>query len=196
MKLKKLKNEKGIFSSGIFGILFLFLLFIIFDFIVSRYAIVSESETVHDSLVASNLAALSSKNLDLDLIAQYPNVVEIKDPNMVLQTFESHIKNNLNLDDSYKPKNKNFIKSKVNIREFIIYNVNTETNDVVVYTLNTDTMMFSKEDYPNGKGNLKTSKGNVVNKTTIHSTIDFDIDVIFGQIKNVQISEDNGTLKK
>lgn len=196
MRGRKLKKKKGAFISAVFGILILFLLFILFEFIVSKQAIISESETVHDALVVSNLAALGSKNLDLDLLAQYPDVVEIKDPGIVLQTFEKHIRNNLKLDDSYKPVARSFIKSKVDIKEFIIYNVNAETNDVVVYKLNKETMMFSKEDHPNGKGIIKTPKGNVVNKTTIHSTIDFDINIIFGQIKNVQVSEDNGILKE
>lgn len=196
MIIRKLKKKKGGFVSGIFGILTLFLLFILFNFIVSKEAIVSESETVHDSLVASNLAALGSKNLDLDLLAQYPDIVEIKDPDAALVTFENFIKSNLKLDDNYNPIGRSFIKSKVSIKEFIIYNVNAETGDVVIYTLNTETMAFSKEDHPNGKGNLKTPKGNVVNKTTIHSTIDFNINVIFGLNKNVQVSEDNGTLKE
>lgn len=198
MSIRKLKKKKGTLAAGIFGLLVVFLIFIMFNFIIAKYAIVTESEIVHDSLVSSNLAALSSKDLDLDLLGENldKKIVEIKDPNVVFQTFQKHIKNNLGLNDDYSPKNKGFIKSKINVKNFTIYNVNAATNDVIVYTLNTSTMAFSSKDYPGGKGNLKTPKGNIVDKTTIHSTIDFSIEIIFGKIKNVEVSEDTGTVMK
>lgn len=196
--INRLRKKRGHIFFPIFAILTFFLLYILFMFIFSKYKMISEGEIVHDSLVASNLAALSSKNIDLDLLGQDPNkkVVEIKDPYGAFNTFEKHLKYNFDLNNYYEPENKNFIKSKVTIEEFIVYNVNAYTGDVTEYKLNKDTMSFSQINYSKGKGNLKTPKGNVINVTTIHSKIKFNIETMLNNIQSVSVSEDTGTLIK
>lgn len=196
--INRLRKKKGNVFFPIFAILTFFLLYILFMFIFSKYKMISEGEIAHDSLVASNLAALSSKNIDLDLLGQDPSkkIVEIKDPYEALNTFEKHLKYNFELNNYYEPESKKFIKSKVTIEEFIVYNVNAYTGDLTEYELNTDTMSFSQISYSKGKGNLKTPKGNIINVTTIHSKIKFNIETMLNNIQSISISEDTGTLIK
>lgn len=197
---RKLKKKKGYVLLPVFALFTFMLIFILFMFVFTKYKIVSEGEISSNALNASNLAALSLKNIDMDSFLQNPdeNLILIKDPNMALRTWEEHLKYNFSLDNTYEPKYKsNFIKSKVDIREFIIYNVNNVTNDVTKYEFNTNTHEFKETDYPNGKGNILTPKGNKVNVTTIHSKIGFTIEGMLNNSKQyVEVSEDNGAYKK
>lgn len=197
---KKLGKKKGNFSIAVAALFTFLLLYILFMFEITKYKLACEGELVHNQLTSSNLAGFSTKNVDMDLLSQSPSkkLILIKDPLAVLTTWEGHLKYNFNLDDNYNPKSKtSFMQSKVDIKEFIIYNVNTETNNVTEYDLNTDTGLFTVSEHMNGKGNLKTPKGNVVKVTTIHSTVGFTIDTMFKSNKKyVQISEDSGAYKK
>lgn len=196
---KILGKKKGNFSIIVAALFTLLLLYILFMFEFTKYRIACEGELVHNELVSSNLAAFSTKNLDLDLLSQSPSkkLITIKDPFAALSTWESHLKYNFNLDDDYNPKYKiSFIQSKVDIKEFILYNVNTETNNVTEYDLNTNTGLFSITEHINGKGNIKTPKGNVINVTTIHSTVGFTIDTMLKHTKYIDISEDTFVYKK
>lgn len=196
---KILGKKKGNFSIAV-AILFTFLLlYILFMFEITKYKLACEGELVHNELTSSNLAAFSTKNLDLDLLSQSPSkkLIIVKDPFAALNTWERHLKYNFNLNDNYNPKSKtSFIQSKVDIKEFILYNVNTVTNTVTEYDLNTDTGLFSITQHINGKGNIKTPKGNVVNVTTIHSTVGFTIDTMLKKTKYVDIGEDTFIYKK
>ncbi len=165
----------------------------------TKYKIVSEGEICSDKLVAANLAPLNPPNINLDLLSQSPSkkVIMIKDPNSALQTWEKHLKYNFGLDNNYAPKSDtNFIKSKVDIKRFIIYNVNIQNNNVTVYTLNPNTLQFDVTEHPNGKGNLTTPKGNKVEVTSIDTDIGFTIDTMFNNKKYVQVSEDVFAYKK
>lgn len=197
--MNKLKRKKGDGLLPIFIIFTFFLIIILVDFEFTKYKLVSEGEVCSDKLISANLAPLNPPNINLDLLSQSPSkkVIMIKDPNSALETWEKHLKYNFGLDDNYEPKsNTSFIKSKVDIKRFIIYNVNVQTNDVTVYTFNTDTHEFDIEDHPNGKGNLSTPKGNKVQVTSIDTDIGFTIDTMFNNTKYVEVSEDSFAYKK
>ena len=197
--MKKLKKKNGSGLLPIFIIFTFILLFILLDFELTKYTLVSEGETCSDKLISANLASLNSPNINLDLLSESPSkkIIMIKDPNLALETWEKHLKYNFGLDDNYEPESKtSFIKSKVDIKRFIIYNVNIQTNDVTVYTLNPSTHQFDVEDHPNGKGNLKTDKGNTIQVTSLDTDIGFTINMMFGHTKYVEVSEDSFAYKK
>lgn len=194
-----LKKKKGDLILPVFAIFTFMLLFILFMFVFTKYKLTCQGEISSNALNSSNLAAFSKKNIDVDLLSESPSkkLILIKDPNTALQTWEGHLKYNFSLDNNFEPKYKsNFIKSKVDIREFVVYNVNPITNNITTYELNTGTYGFKITNYPNGKGNITTPKGNKVNITTIHSKIGFTIETMLNNTKYVEISEDNGTYKK
>lgn len=196
---KKLGKKKGNFQIAVAALFTFLLLFILFNFEFTKYKIACEGELTHTQLVSTNLAAFSTKNLDLDLLSQSPGkkLIMVKNPIAALKTWEDHLKYNFGLNESYEPKySTSFIKSKVDVKEFILYNVNVVTNNVTEYDLNTDTGLFKVMEHVNGKGNIKTPKGNIVNVTTIHSTVGFTIDTMLNKTKYVEISEDTGVYKK
>lgn len=192
-----MKKKKGNLIIQVSAIFLFYILFIVCMFAFTKYRISAESEIVSDALVSSNLAALTIKNLDIDLLSQDPSkdIVILKDPNEVLKTFQRHLKYNLGLDENYAPKNSiSSIKGKVDIKRFSIYNV--QGNDVTVYELNPTILNFSVKNYPNGKGNIYTPKGTKVEASTIHSQIGFTLETIFKDSMHVEFSEDIDILKE
>lgn len=191
-----LKKKDGSVISGIMVLIFMFAFAIMAIFLIAKYRVFIEGQILHNELVSSNLATLGSKDLDLDLMSQYPNVVQLKDPNLTFESFQKYLKYNVGLDDSLMPIKNKFIRGKVIIKEFQIYNVNSNTGDVTEYDLNPTTLSFTQIEHSGEKGNLKTPNGNVVNSTTIHSTINVTLDTVFGHKQSTDITDDNSILKK
>jgi len=192
-----LKKKKGNLIMQVSAIFLFYILFIVCLFAFTKYKISAESEIVSDALVSSNLAALTTKNLDIDLLSQDPNknIVIVKNPNEVLNTFKRHLKYNLGLDDNFIPKNSiSSIKGKVDIKKLTIYNV--QGNDVTVYELNSIAQSFTVTNYTNGKGNIYTPKGTKVEASTVHSQIGFTLETIFKDSMYVEFSEDTDILKE
>lgn len=192
-----LKKKKGNLVIQVSAIFLFYILFIVCMFAFTKYKISAESEIVGDALVSSNLAALTTKNLDIDLLSQDPSkdIIIVKDPYEAFKTFERHLKYNLGLDDKLMPINSiSSMKGKVDIKKFIIYNV--KGNDITAYELNPTTLGFSVINYPNGKGNVYTPKGNLVEASTIHSQIGFTLSTIFNNSMYVEFSEDADILKE
>lgn len=192
-----MKKKKGNLIIQVSTIFLFYILFIVCMFAFTKYKISAESEIVGDALVLSNLAALTIKNLDIDLLSQDPSkdIVILKDSNEALKTFQRHLKYNLGLDENYAPKNSiSSIKGKVDIKRFTIYNV--QGNDVAVYELNPTILNSSVKNYPNGKGNIYTPKGTKVEASTIHSQIGFTLETIFKDSMYVEFSEDTDILKE
>lgn len=192
-----MKKKKGNLIIQVSAISLFYILFIVCMFAFTKYKISAESEIVGDALVSSNLAVLTTKNLDIDLLSQDPSkdIVIVKDSNEALKTFQRHLKYNLGLDEDYLPKNSiSSMKGKVDIKRFIIYNV--QGSNVTVYELNPATLNFTVTNYPNGKGNIYTPKGTKVEASTIHSQIGFTLETIFNNCIYVEFSEDTDILKE
>ncbi|SMC29003.1 hypothetical protein SAMN02745134_03750 [Clostridium acidisoli DSM 12555] len=166
----------------------LMIVMILIVFITSLGQVKAESEMVNDDLGTSELAAF--KDIDTDVLGKSQNLNElvITDYNTAFQTFETYLKENLNVNDSFNPNSKaNFIKSKVTISDFEIYNL--YGNDIEVITYKNGS--FSKVYNNNAKGTIKTPKGNIVNYTTIYAKIEFDINPIFNVKKHVICEEES-----
>ena len=122
---------------------------------------------VEDSLVTSNLAAAI---IDVNEYGTTNNII-IADYKKAYNQFCDALKNNLNLDDGFKPRNNNFFKSKIDVVEFVIYNVKGNSiEEVKIGDKN-----IQKKMYENNVGKLTTPDGAVISSTTIYSKIGFTI---------------------
>lgn len=193
-----LKKKKGNSILQIIVIFLALLLAVMSIATFTKFKITAYGEKSKNALTYSNLSIFATNNIDMDLLSQSPdkNIIMIKDPNYALQVWEENLKYNFGLDSTYTPKSSsNFIKSKVDIKNYILYNVNALTNDVTVYELNPETLLFSETDYPSGKGVIKTPEGTTVNITTLYTDIGFTINVVPGHNQYVQVSKTTGAYK-
>lgn len=170
----------------------LMIVMILIVFVTSVGQVKAESEMVNDDLATSELATF--KDIDTDVLGKSMNLNElvITDYSMALQTFESYLKENLNVDENFNPiSGANFIKSKVDISEFTIYNLYGNDVQVITYKNGSFSLIYNND----AKGTIKTPKGNIVNYTTIYAKIDFDINPIFNVKKHV-ITEEEANIDK
>lgn len=151
----------------------------------------NESEIVSDDLISSELAAYKSIDTTELGASQGLDTVIITNHEDAFNVFKEYLKLNLNLDDSFKPINEyNFIKEKVDILLFTIYNV--KNNDVEIITYNTDGYTVSFEQ--GKRGIITTPKGNKVINTTIYAEIGFYIKPMFLEKKYIVKSEETDIL--
>ncbi len=148
----------------------------------------TQREMVSDDLVSSELAAF--KDIDMEKLGESDDLtlIVVTDPEASFETFKHHLKYNLNIDDNFKPRSEfHFIKSKVNLDDFYIYNVYGE--DVEFLKLNSSGG-FDKTTVTNGKGTLKTPSDKAIEATTIYAKISFEVESIFNNKVMVSTSEE------
>ena len=181
----------------IFTILFILILIV---YAMRLSCIKSEAEMTHDDLLSSELAAY--KEIDLDKLGRSDDLklIVFSDYNAAYNTFKEYLHYNLNLDENLNPKDKkfNFIKSRVNIEQFIIYNM--EGNDIhriILQENNSGGVNIVSDDLiKDGKDKTKTPCGKIVESTTLYAKIGFDIERIFGQTQHVSIDEQTDIIKQ
>lgn len=122
---------------------------------------------IDDGLVASTLA---SATIDLKEFGTTNNIIN-SDFSKSYNDFTKTLKTNLNLDNSFIPKDDTLINSKVDVVDFIIYNV--VGNDI--YVLKKDEVGYSEQFYPNQKGIMKTPNDVLITSTTFYSKIGFSL---------------------
>lgn len=179
----KKKNGSLIITATVF-FTFIFIMIIVFYYVMLAQ-IHEENEMVRSDMVASEHAAI--KQIDLSTVSGNKELDQIKITNCddAYERFKYYLKMNLNLDDNFMPKSQyNFIKGKVKIKRFIIYNLNKNDLSVEVCTLNSEGN-FEKRIVKNG--NVSTPKGNYIQHTTIHACIDFNVATYkFGKFTGTQ----------
>lgn len=185
---KKCGSSHQIFG-GFFAITLIFIL-VIYSF--NRYKLNVEAIVSKDALTASSLAALSIKNLDLKEMGIDEDNIIIKDPNKTLKTFKKHLTFNLKLDDNLNPKKDSFIKSKVKIDSFIIYNVRKDDNYITIYNMTNGSFNINRV----AKNSAITPNGKKVTATTIHSKISFKVSIWGNILENTNVSEDVDITRK
>lgn len=188
-----MKKKDGSIVVEVTIIFMLMMIMILIIYCVSLGQVKAESEMVNDDIAASELAAF--KNIDNDVLGKSNNLNEIIITNYqeTFDTFQSYLKENLNINDEFMPNSKaNFIKSKVQIVDFRIYNV--RGNDVEVITYNNGSFTIDDTN-KNKKGTIKTPKGYTVDYTTIYAKIGFDINPIFNEKKHI-VSEEEANIEK
>ncbi len=126
---------------------------------------------VEDALATSNLA---SAIIDIETYG-INNYLVIADFNKAYNTYKSALKINLDLDENWECPNKAAISGKVEILDYIIYNI--WGNDIEEYHFDENGVM-SYSYIIGGLGSIKGPEGTVIEATSIYSKIGFFIDGI------------------
>ena len=95
------------------------------------YAQRIDATNAQDSLYFANTSVY--KYLDKKLLGEEITEVVIKDPNAALDIFKENLKYNMNLNSDFTIKDGKTISGKVQIQDFIIYNVFNDR--IEIYTL-------------------------------------------------------------
>lgn len=164
MKLKKKKGSIEMFISSI-----AFIMIALIVLMVVRLKVIKTTQSyVEDGLVASNLAAAT---IDLNEYGTTNNIIN----NDFQKSFNDYciaLKENLNLDSNFNPKNNTLINSKVEIINFTIYNV---VGNNIEMTKREANGSITKQSYPNKVGIMKAPNGAVINTTMVYSKIGFEL---------------------
>lgn len=184
------KKSKGDASIAVLSLLMLILITLVLMFMVFYRIIIYKAQNVQDDVTLSNLAVY--KNIDLDALGQ-DNILKISDPNAAFETFKKHLKTNMKLDDNLNGLDGSAADGQVTISEFTIYNV--KDNNVDIWTYSPDTHMFTESTADKSLSSVKTSDNSIVKNTSVHATIKFDTDFLFGQKKETTTSVDTDIVK-
>lgn len=190
--LKKLLRKKSRGDASIAGlsIFMLILISLVLMFTVFYKIIINRVQDVQDDVTLSNLAVY--KNIDLDALGQ-DNILKISDPNAAFETFKKHLKNNMKLDDNLNGLSGSAADGQVIVDEFTIYNVKGNIIDIWTYSPNNH--MFTESIADMSLGIVKTSDNSIVKNTSVHATIKFNTDILFGQKKETSVSVDTDIVK-
>ncbi|PJI10261.1 hypothetical protein CUB90_01275 [Clostridium sp. CT7] len=181
----KADGNAGVVICGMFTLIIVVLFGV---FVMFTKVITTEAESVQDDVTLSNLAVY--KNVDLNYLAIDDRDLRI-DPNAALETFKEHLKINMELDDNFNGLEGSVAVGKVTVNEFTIYNVNSNSVDIYKYTDSCRTFVHST-----GIRNItKTSDNSVVKNTSVHATIEYKVNLIFGGSQMVTTSVDTDIVK-
>lgn len=157
------------------------------SYLVSVYT--ERAEDIQDSLHLANISVYSQ--MDIKRAGNIDKVYVITNKKKAYDTFLKYLKINMNLNDNLDFKNNGLIKGKVNVKEFIIYNV--ENNIVDVCTFNS---YGSYTEEKKEKKDVKTPNGTSVINTTVSTTISFHVEGVLGKISEREISVDTDLVKE
>ncbi|WP_143315244.1 hypothetical protein [Clostridium sp. HBUAS56017] len=199
--MKKNRGSIIVESTLIYGIVFILILI---AYLTSISIVKTEAEMTSDDVISSELAVYKDINFDLLARSNDLKLLVITDKETALKTFQIYLQENLNLKEDFKPKseNYNFIKSRVNIESFIIYNVYENGIEIFKYEekFNSEKKemigVWDKEQERKAKGTVITPKGNTVEHTTIYAKIGFTINPIFKSKNYVTVEEESDILKE
>ena len=188
-----MKKKEGSTIIGVTVIFSITLMMVLITFALSINIIQNQSETVSDDIVCSELAAFKHiDKLELGGSEKIDRLI-INEHEKAFDTFKDYLKTNLGLDYSFYPiSDYNFIKGKVDIIAFKIYNV--DGNDVEIITYSDSNPEKTTEIKRGGNGVVVTPKGNIVNHTTINAEIGFHIKPMFLDEKYVTKMEETDIL--
>lgn len=164
---KRHKGEIGTMTA-IFMILFV-LIIIVFEMQVDLYT--HTSTMVEDSLSSSNLAAAV---IDIETYGINHDII-IKSPDDSFVLWQECFKTNLGLDDNWCSDNTGAISGKVEIIDYIVYNV--RGSDIYIYRYGQSP---GYQMIPGGLGSVKAPNGTIIESTSIYSKVTFPIKGAFG----------------
>lgn len=190
--LKKLLRKKSRGDASIAGlsIFMLILISLVLMFTVFYKIIINRVQDVQDDVTLSNLAVY--KNIDLDVLGQ-DGILKISDPNAAFETFKRHLETNMKLDSNLNGLSGSAADGQVTVDEFTIYNV--KGNIVDIWTYSSNNHMFTESTADMSLGIVKTSDNSIVKNTSVHATIKFNTDILFGQKKETSVSVDTDIVK-
>lgn len=136
---------------------------ILFGFRMTQYMVTAAG--VEDALAASNLA---SAIIDLEEYGK-THTIRIADAKRAFTVYQEALCCNLKLDEYQNTTNRDFLADRVEIKEYIIYNVKDDVvNMICLDGEGTQTATISGK-----KGEVYTPDGLCVETTTIYSRIGF-----------------------
>lgn len=170
-QLLKIKS-KGQADIVVGMVWFLILLAVIlFSFRISQYMVVAAG--VEDALAASNLA---SAVIDIEEYGRTHNIC-ISDAGEAFEIFREALCYNLQLDQYLNSSNANFMTAPLEIKEYIVYNVQGD----VVRSYFVDGEGKLKRQETGTKGMVHTPDGVCVETATIYSRVGFWVEGLMGQ---------------
>lgn len=167
MLKKRHKGEIGTMTA-IFMILFI-LIIMTYELQIDMYT--HTSTMVEDSLSSANLAAAV---IDIETYGINHDII-IKSPDDSFVLWKECFKTNLGLDDTWQCFNKGAISGKVELIDYIVYNV--RGNDVYIHRYGQSP---GYQEIHGGLGTVKAPNGTVIESTSIYSKVRFPIKGAFG----------------
>lgn len=153
------------------GIFFLFFMAVLLCAEFQREVYRSANLYLEDALAASNLA---SAVIDIEEYG-ISHKVQISNPTKAFERYQSAVKENLQLNDSWESANPVLISGPVSIEEYIVYNVDNE--GITIYSLSADGRITISEGE---LGRVVAPNGIGITNTSVYSEIAFDIKGLFG----------------
>ncbi|URZ05898.1 hypothetical protein [Clostridium felsineum] len=183
-EILKKKNE-GNTAIAILSLFTIILIGLFGMFILFHQVLVSRAEGVQDDVTLSNLATY--KNIDQQALAINNSDLRITDIEGAFETFKQYLQKNMKLDSNMNGLSGSIADGTVTIKEFTIYNV--KENDVEIFTYSDNTHIFVRNEVKDKNTDVvKTVNNAIVKNTTVHATIQYNIDLMFGNKKEVTTS--------
>ena len=129
------------------------------------------STYVEDALAASNLASGVINIKEYGLTHQ----VVIAEADQAFQIYQRALKANMQLDDQWESNNKLAISGKVEVLDYIIYNVWDQDVEIIAFGQNPYRTVVT-----GGLGTIAAPNGKIIKYTSVYSKITFPVDAIFG----------------
>lgn len=154
--------------TGLYMFLFV-LIIIVFEMQVDMYT--HTSTMVEDSLSSANLAAAV---IDIETYGINHDII-IKSPDDSFVLWKECFQTNLGLDDNWYCHNRGAISGRVEILDYIVYNV--RGSDIYIYSYGQSP---GYQLQVGGLGSVKAPNGTVIESTSIYSKVTFPIKGAFG----------------
>lgn len=182
IKFKSKHKGSATIIAGILLIIALAIWFIVPNIVINQNTL---AEQVQDDLYFANTSTY--KYIDKRLLGNDEGYLVIGDPEEALQIFKEKLKHNMRLDNNFQKLDSSTIQGKVNIKDFIIYNV--QGDNVDIYTLS-PYGIFNKTQKDLSKEKVVTPNNYNVGCTTVHTTISFNIKGLQGEISEKDVTVD------
>lgn len=174
--MKKIFTQKD--NGGVsmpINLLFVFLFIVILFWIIIDYQRLQYlSNQITDVLTDAMLGAGTLTEDDAYLLGLEDKIM-LTNPKENYSTFQEILKKELDLTNTYEYTRNEMIRGKVNIEEFIVYNV--DGPDVYQYTFY-DLENYTLTEYPHGQGVVTAPNGMPVINTSLYTEISFNVNFI------------------
>ena len=164
-----MKKQSGQISVLIPMYLMLFVLVVI-AYSLQKYQYNATKIYTEDALAASNLASAVA---DIQEYGISHNIV-IAEPDNAFELYKEAIQINMGLDTNWESANKKMISGRVDVIDYIVYNVSGNDVDVYCYGENSYHTFIA-----DGLGSVRAPNGQKIENTSIYSKISFPVDGIF-----------------
>lgn len=173
--LKKITMKKdGHIAIGLLAAFLLILVVVIAMFGIEIFFLNLKAEKTQDDIVLSNLA--SYKDIDKLGLAESTKIFRIGDPNAAFNTFKFYLEKNMLLDSNLNGLNHSIAVGKVNIKQYIIYNI--AGNTAQIYTLDPKSNIFTETNITDITLNpVYNPDGVSIKNTSIYTVLNINFDV-------------------